>query len=283
MRSARAALGQRARPRPGERRFFVGGFHRKLDQLSDQIIVHSQSSKEILTSQGVDEASVCVIPHGTDLVEPGNPQKGRELAQARDGEQILLCFGFIHMQKNLQAAIRALPGVLKKAPETRLVIAGRPGGGAWFNRMYVAHLKRVASRCGVADRVTFLDRFLDDPQMSDLHAAARVMLLPYSQGYGSASGVLHMAMAYGIPVVCSQSIKFEEVGTHVSEDLLIDTGHLDQWSDKIIELLHNDAAHQTISDAMRAYGAQTLWSEIAQRHLHVYRNMGQPQEEHTAS
>jgi glycosyltransferase involved in cell wall biosynthesis len=256
-----------------ERKPFVVRFHRGLAQSASAVVVHSETSRRILVAHGMPQQLIDLIPHGTDEPARGDAAAGRRILGVEAGEPVLLFFGFVHMQKNVQVLLRALKLVVRQVPDVRLAIVGKPGGDAWFNRLYARWLARLSSKLGLERNVVIVDRFVEDPEAIDIHAASLMMLLPHNQGYGSASGVVHSAMAMGLPLLCSDSIKFEEVGTHVSPDLLVSARDPRAWARKIIELLEDEGRRQRIAERVREYARQTHWSEVAREHTAVYRRV----------
>lgn len=256
-----------------ERKPFAASFHRRLSRTVDTIIVHSETSRQILAVHGVPEKLIELIPHGTDDPRRGDPAIGRELLGVGDSARVLLFFGFVHMQKNVHVLLKALVRVVRRAPDVKLAIVGKPGGDAWYNRAYARWLARLARRLDIEQHVVIIDRFVNDEEAADIHAAALAVMLPHAQGYGSASGVVHNAMAQRLPVLCSDSIKFDEVATNVSPELLVPTRNVRAWADKMLMLLENDAWHELIVERVEKYARATRWPEVGRRHERVYRRI----------
>ena len=256
-----------------ERKPFAAGFHRRLAASSDSIIVHSKGSGDILVSHKVPRHKIATIAHGTDLPEPGDPAKGREVLGLGPDDKAILFFGFIHVQKNIQVVVKALPRIVEQVPEAKLVIAGKVGGDAWYNRMYLNSLRRKIRSLKMDDRAAIVDGFIPDENIPDIHAAARVMVMPHAQGYGSASGVVHNAMAMGLPMVCSDSIKFEEVASNISKELLVPAHKPRRWAEMIVRMLRDDDFYEDMKRRGTSYAEETLWPVVAGQHLDLYREL----------
>jgi glycosyltransferase involved in cell wall biosynthesis len=207
----------------------------------------------------------------------GDAAVGRRILGVPEGVPVLLFFGFVHVQKNVHMLLRALQLVVRRRPEVRLAIVGKPGGDAWYNRLYAAWLARRVAWLGLDQNVVFVSRFVEEPEAIDIHAASDLVLLPHKQGYASASGVVHSAMAMGLPLLCSDSVKFEEVGTNVSPDLLVSARDHRAWARKILELLDDDDQRQRIAEQVAQYARETRWSEVAREHAEVYRRVVEDQ------
>lgn len=249
-----------------ERQLKVAQAHRAIAQLAHGLVVHSQGAKQVLCDQGVPPHKITVIPHGTDAPQRGDAQRGRALMGFDERARVVLAFGFIHAQKNLQVLVRALAQARRSDPLLHLVLAGKPGGDAWYNRAYLRGLRLLAVRHGVQRQVQILQRFIPEDDVLDLHAAARLVALPYRQGYASASGVVHGALAMGRPLLCAAGPKFEEVGEHIDPALLIDAGDVRAWAQGMVRLSGDEAWRAEVLQKIEAYAQATTWPKVAQAH-----------------
>jgi glycosyltransferase involved in cell wall biosynthesis len=256
-----------------ERKPFAARFHRRLGRAVDAIVVHTETSADILQAHGVPAARIAQIPHGTDDPLRGDPLAGRRILGVGPRARVLLFFGFVHVQKNIHVLLAALERVVSRAPDATLAIVGKPGGDAWYNRLYARYLARRARRAGLERNVAIVDRFVSDAEAVDIHAAALMVLLPHAQGYGSASGVVHNAMALGLPVVCSDSLKFEEVARNISPELLVPAHAPRAWAEKICALLEDEELRAAYTAQVEAYARRTRWSEVARQHTELYRRV----------
>lgn len=255
-------------PRSGvvERKFNVRRFHRRLGAAADALLVHTHGSKQILVEQGLAASRIHVVPHGTDPQTDGDAARGYALLDVPQGAPLVLFFGFVHMQKNIQVLVRAV----SELPGVHLGIAGKPGGNAWYNHAYLRTLRALARARGVADRVHFLDRFIADDEVPDLHAAASLVALPHAQGYASASGVVHGAMAMARPMLCATGPKFEEVATEIDGSLLLPTHDAHAWAAAIGRLVGDGALRGEVTAKTVAYADRTRWPMVAADHLAMY-------------
>jgi glycosyltransferase involved in cell wall biosynthesis len=253
-----------------ERKPFVARFHKKVFRAVDLAIVHNNGSRDILLDHGYGGSGIAVIPHGTDAPVEGDPGAGRRILGTGEGDAVILFFGFIHVQKNIQVVIKAMPSILEKVPSAKLVIAGKEGGDAWYNRIYLNYLRRLVRRLGIEDRVSMVSTFIPDENVPDIHAAAKLVVMPHSQGYGSASGVVHNAMTMGLPMVCSDSIKFEEVADRISPDLSVGTHDKRAWIRMIVKLLEDQDYYEEVKSKVAAYAGETEWHQVGKLHMERY-------------
>ncbi len=151
----------------------------------DRVVAHSEGAVERLVALGVDRERIVRIAHPLFV-----PAPGRELAPP--GGATLLFFGLIRRSKGLDVLLRALPAIVERVPEARLVVAGDPIEP-------VEPLQRLAAELGVADRVDWRLGYLPDAAVADAMEEAAVVCLPYRKI--ESSGVLAMALGHGRPAV----------------------------------------------------------------------------------
>ena len=256
-----------------ERKPHAVAFHRKLSTLCDAIVVHQPSMAKILESQGITSDRIFEIPHWTGPAMHGDGAALRERLEIPGDAPLLLFFGFIHIQKNLHTVLKAMPMLLEKVPEARLLIAGSIAGGTWYNNVYHAYLKRIVNSGNLRYRIHAVNQFIQQDDVEDYYSAADVVLLPYRQGYGSASGVAHLALAARKLMLCSDGPKFEEIGLHVSRDLMVTGYSPASWAEKIAWLLSDSAPRAELLQKIEHCAEASSTASVAERHFKLYKGL----------
>jgi glycosyltransferase involved in cell wall biosynthesis len=188
--------------------------YRKLSGLSNHVIVHTQAARASLTSQvGESAGALSVVPH-PDTKPPrvvSSPDYLRRQFNLGDAE-LLLAFGFIHVDKGLGDLIKALR-ILRKSNThplngIRLVIAGavRPRSGLFRifelrDRIHFARVLRRSHRSGLDD-IVVLTGYVPEEDVAGWFKAAAGLVLPYRRT--EQSGVASLANAFGVPVLASK-------------------------------------------------------------------------------
>jgi glycosyltransferase involved in cell wall biosynthesis len=188
--------------------------YRKLSRLSDHVIVHTQAARAFLTGQEREPAgAVSVVPH-PDTKPPrvvSSPDYLRRQFNLGDAE-LLLAFGFIHVDKGLGDLIKALSILRKYETKSldgiRLVIAGavRPRHGLFRvfelrDRIHFARVLRRSHRSGL-DKIVVLTGYVPEGDVAGWFKAAAGLVLPYRRT--EQSGVASLANAFGVPVLASK-------------------------------------------------------------------------------
>jgi glycosyltransferase involved in cell wall biosynthesis len=161
------------------------------------IICVCQALKDRLVELGVPAERVLVLRNGVDL-NLFSPQP-RDEARAETGirGRTLLCVGHLIERKGHHLVIGALPAL---PSDVRLTIVGT---GPWEGR-----LRELASRLGVADRVSFAGAQTQE-RLRRFYAAADALVLASSRE--GMANVLLESLACGTPVVATPAWGTPEV------------------------------------------------------------------------
>lgn len=160
---------------------------------------------------------------------PVTPEEAAEL-KARYGfapeDRLLLCVGELLPNKNQQQVIRAMPAILSRVPEAKLLLAGNGS-----NR---PALEELTASLGLEEHVTFLgyctvlqdyQRFIDVGVSCSIREGLGVNLIE--------------AMLNRNPVVATRNRGHNELVTDGENGYLVDVGDVDGLCDKIAELLED--------------------------------------------
>ncbi|HET7450689.1 MAG TPA: glycosyltransferase, partial [Gaiellaceae bacterium] len=229
--------------------------------LRDAAAIHvtSASEGEAVSALGYG-ALVREIPMGIEL--PSVAEPGHAVV---DGPLRLLFLSRIHPGKGLPLVFDALRRLADDGVRFELAVVG-DGDAA-----YVAEMKAMAQRLGVADRVVFLGRLEGDAKLRRLHHAD-VFVLPSShENFGLAVGE---ALGAGLPVVISDQVGIAGDVLDAGAGLVtrLDAGDI---ANAIRELAGDPARRASMGRAGRrlaegryswaeaAHGLRTLYEDIA--------------------
>lgn len=164
----------------------------------DAYITHSESDKQLVAKRyAITPEKIHVIPHGLydQYGELLDTKEARKSLLIKD-EFVILSFGLIRKYKGIPYLIRAfeqLPSEVLK--NSRLLIVGE----IWEDRKEL--LDQIKSS-PYYDRITLVDEYVPDEKVNLYFSAADVVVLPYLRA--SQSGIAHIAMSFGKPVVVSE-------------------------------------------------------------------------------
>ena len=185
----------------GEMRFpaaraYVGLLAPFLIRMASALVVHSEHDRRALKEQyRLRDRKVALIPHGPyDHYQLADEQQSLRTASVACCN--LLYFGVIRPFKGLEDLISAFDSI----PEARiqdywLTVVGETWEG-WTLP------SELMGRSRYRDRITFVNRYVRDEEVAAYFAGADAVVLPYHRS--SASGPLHVAMSWGLPVIVTE-------------------------------------------------------------------------------
>ncbi len=225
----------------------------------DGLFVHTERlAEELSLFLGRRHPPIHIMPHGVWTVEP-QPMPSIE---ERMASKRLLFFGAIRRNKGLGrllAALRRLPGY-------SLTIAGDPLEAEYFQTEVLPEVKRLQAE---GFDINLIDRFISNEEVGSLFASHSAIVLPYTKEFVAQSGVLFMALAYGLPVVSSEAgglrdlfNEFRIGTTFTGEDpgTLVDA----------IRRLHSAESTRDLAREIHAARGKYSWKQAADVTLDVY-------------
>jgi glycosyltransferase involved in cell wall biosynthesis len=109
----------------------------------------------------------------------------------------LLFFGTIRRDKGLDLLLDAMP----QLGGFQLTVAGAPCEAGYFRSEIMPRIRQLRS---AGHPIELIDRFVSDEQAGSLFASHSALVLPYTKDFTAQSGVVFLALAHEIPVVCSE-------------------------------------------------------------------------------
>jgi D-inositol-3-phosphate glycosyltransferase len=168
----------------------------------DHIIVHTEKMKQQLLEEfGVRESNVTVLPCGiNDMVSATDMTRAeaRSRIGLREGEKVALFFGVITPYKGLEVLLGAMAGLKSGHDPVKLIITGKVDRGC---EAYGNELRVLIEEQGLQDQVVDRIGFIPDSDVEIYFKAADLLVLPYRYIYQS--GVLFLALRFGLPVIAS--------------------------------------------------------------------------------
>jgi glycosyltransferase involved in cell wall biosynthesis len=219
--------------------------------LADRIFVHTEKMRsELLADFGVHAPSITVIPFGINNAVP-HTTLSREQARQRLGvakeEKAILFFGRIGPYKGLEYLVEAFEQILAKDDAYRLLIVGKPKGGA---KKYLEGIQKKISLHIKPGRVVQRIEFVSDQDTELYFKAADVLILPYTEV--CQSGVLLLSYSFGLPVIAT------DVGSMREGIVEGKTGLLCQPGDTV-----------NLARTIEAYFSGDLYAQLDQRRQEI--------------
>lgn len=190
----------------------------------DHIFVHTaQMKRELIEEFKARESNVTVIPFGMNNSVPFTKLTAADAKLRlgiKRGEQTILFFGNIGPYKGLEHLVSAFQMIVARNAGYRLVIAGKPRGGA---EKYVNEIREATSRDVAEGRIIQRIEHIPDHEIETYFKAADVLVLPYTHIFQS--GVLFLGYSFGLPVIAT------DVGSLRNDVIEGETGFICKPSD----------------------------------------------------
>jgi glycosyltransferase involved in cell wall biosynthesis len=226
-------------------------FYRRFDRL----IVHSEAAREAVREMKVDRP-MRVVPHGPydlfRLTDMTRKDARRNIGVDPD-DCVILFFGHLEPRKGVLEFLEAAERSRHQA-RLRFVVAGSSEGASSGPA-----LRAALDRARDFGNVLIRDERIPFEEVESYFAASDVVALPYREG--TTSGVLKLAVAFGVPVIASRigDLPYE---VPAGAGILIEPGH--RMADQLVEaLLQIGTELDSRTAAMRAASDVQSWQSVA--------------------
>jgi glycosyltransferase involved in cell wall biosynthesis len=251
-----------ARPTPVQRRIIE-----RLAERSARLVTMTERGRTILVERyGAPDERVEVIPHGV----PDFPSIDPALAKARVGvgdAPLILSFGLLGPHKRIELVLDALARIEGDVPEASLAIVGvtHPEIRRRTGEAYRGELAGQAARLGLAGRVRFVDRYVDDTELATWLSASDIFVTLYANAQQITSGTLAYAVAAGAAVV---STPYEHALDLLRDGrgVLVPFDDVDALAGALTGLLTDVRWQRAIRRRARAHGRTMIWPRVAERY-----------------
>lgn len=227
-----------------------------------KLITHSEAAKQALQTMGVRRPTL-VVPHGiydlfklTDL----SKDEARRMLGLPDDTHVCLFFGHLETRKGLQVLIDAAERLQGNGGHHFVIAGGRDANdGSDAYRGALARAARLAN-------VTLLDHRIPFEEVERFFVAADAVALPYLEG--TTSGVLKLALAFGVPVVATPVGDFPEQVPQGAGVFIEPGGDVPVALIRGLDALKGDPSYRHCMSSSRD---QAQWSDIAAQYLQFLR------------
>ena len=224
---------------------------------ASEVIVNSNYMKsELQRLFGLPFEKINVVPNGVNLNLYSGVERDYEFRRqyAADNEKIILFVGRLVYEKGIQHLIAAMPKILEKYHDSKLVIAGKGG--------MIDELKAQVNAMGISNKVYFTG-YMNSKQVVKMYKCADVAVFPST--YEPFGIVALEGMLSGTPVVVSDVGGLNEIVQHGENGMKSYAGNPNSLADSIVSLLYDPALCMKVAKNAKAkVRAEYNWQKIAQ-------------------
>ncbi len=231
-------------------------------EATDVIVNSNYMKNELQRLFGLPYDKINVIPNGVNLNLYSGVERDYNFRRmyAMDNEKIILYLGRLVYEKGVQNLISAMPKILDKYNDAKLVVAGKGG--------MIDELRNQVNYMGIQNKVYFTG-YLDSESVKKMYKCADVAVFPST--YEPFGIVALESMLSGTPTVVSDVGGLNEIVDHGVDGMKSYAGNPNSIADSVLALLYDQGLCNNISKNAKAKVKNNFnWNKIAQDTHYVY-------------
>ena len=229
---------------------------------SSEVIVNSNYMKnEVQRLFGLPYDKINVIPNGVNLQLFSNVNVDYDFRRqyAMDNEKIILYVGRLVYEKGIQNLIAAMPKILDRYHDSKLIICGRGG--------MIDELREQVKYLGIDNKVYFAG-YCDSKKMQKMYKCADVAVFPST--YEPFGIVAIESMLSGTPTIVSDVGGLNEIVEHGVTGMKSYAGNANSIADSVLALLFDPKLCANISqNAIKMVKENYNWAKITDNTYYV--------------
>jgi glycosyltransferase involved in cell wall biosynthesis len=235
---------------------------RTANRLAHAFLFYGKREYDMYARRGVDMRRYFVLNNALDtrpvqaLIDALTPEEleAFQKEQGLFGRRVLIYTGRLLKDKCLDQALSAMPRILAKIPNAKLLLVG--------DGPEMANLQAQAKQLNLEDAVRFTGGVFDDATLTRYYLSSELAISP-----GYVGLMVNHAFMYGLPVLTNDNL-----WSHSPEVAMIQPGETGAWfkdndvndfADKAVEMLGNP---QELA-RMRENCRRMIASEYNERHM----------------
>jgi glycosyltransferase involved in cell wall biosynthesis len=243
----------------------------RIAKRADAITVMVGAAVDLLVDvYGVDERKVVVIPHGVpDIGFTSTRYAKKQLGL--ENNFVIAGFGLLSEGKGYEYAIKAMPQILEKHPNARLLILGEthPVVLRREGERYRQSLVKLIKELNLGKVVKFVNRYMTLGEIINYLKATDIYVTPFIGLEQITSGTLSYAIGAGKVCVSTPYRYAEEVMSN-DRGVLVPPKDPEALATAVNALLSNPRRRNLLSKNAYAYGRNMIWPSVALRHLDLF-------------
>ncbi|HEY5530370.1 MAG TPA: glycosyltransferase family 4 protein [Candidatus Anoxymicrobiaceae bacterium] len=237
----------------------------KVVRMSDRVIVPCLGFMDLFPERyGIPPDKMVLVPNYQDLATLVEPDKMEPIGADPGFFNVTFVGSVGTPGRGVQVAVEAMPHVLERMPDARLVIVG--------DGSYLPELKKLAERLGVQDSVQFTG-WVDFSEVPGYIAGSDVCIITFLKevsqyNYGNPHK-LFQYMAAKKPVLVSDCY---EIGRHVRESgsgLVFASGDAVDFAEKLSEMRPEELRRSMGENGFRAVMERYNFESLSDRILEM--------------
>lgn len=246
-------------------------FQTRIYNLFDGIIWHTEQDKERMAKTGVSTAQA-VIEHGnysfyTDYGTEITQAAAREQLGIGESTHVFLFFGYLRQDKRLDLLLESFAQLQDtQSADTTLLIAGQ----SIDDDLTESYLDLIDEH-DLSEHVQTHIGFVENEDVPIYFEAADTLVTPYDTI--SESGVVHIGLAFGLPVIATDVEGFAETFEEGKNGLLVPPDSQSRLTDAMEYTIDHKPEMREMGEYNRTQAEESGWEEIAQETIDFYNHI----------
>lgn len=160
-------------------------------------------------------------------------EAARKILDIKDDEKVILFFGFVRRYKGLQYLIKAMPRILKKLNNIKLLIVGD------FDNDKDEYLQLIDDY-NIQQSVCIYEGYIPDNDVEKFFSASDLIVLPYESA--TQSGIVQIAFGFGKPVIVTNVGGLPEAVADGITGYVVEPKNPDALANSVIKFFNEDKA-----------------------------------------
>ena len=237
-------------------------------RLADVLTILSDSyAKTSKVLQGV-RGKLKRVPGGVDLRE-FSPTSNHEHKQTPP--PTILFVGKIIHYKGVEYLIDAMPTVLARVPNAKLVLSGRSNSQR-YTRMIANRIAESPAR----DAILWEDEWIDRPALIQRLRECTVLVLPSVSRREAFGMVLIEAMSVGKPVIATSIPGPRDIVKDGINGFLVPPRDSEKLAESIVSILGDEALSTNMGHASRELARQYAWDRVTAQYVSIIESVSPP-------
>jgi D-inositol-3-phosphate glycosyltransferase len=237
---------------------------------ADAIVASTEHERQSLVEQyGAETGRIKVMPPGVDLRLFAPVDRDAARSTLGLSGEVLLFVGRIDPVKGLDTLLEAV-ALLRERPALQLLVAGGAGPDTSHLDPDEAHLRALARRLGITDRVRWLGP-VEQERLPLYYSGADVCVVP--SRYESFGLVALEALACGAAVVASRVGGLPTIVRDGENGLLVPWRTPEEFAGRIVRVLDDPELAAQLRRAARPSMARFSWTATARRVFNLYHDL----------
>lgn len=244
-------------------------YYKKVYGLMDELILQTEENveqfKTLFPKVNSTKIHLCYHGHFLDFANVHGKAESREKLSLPKDKFIFMFFGQIKKVKGVDLLIQAFADVLKKYPNSYLLIAGK----VWHNNFNP--YQGLIEKLQLKDFVRTDIKFIPDEDVGYYFSACDIVCLPYTELYQS--GVVQLSYSYKKPAIVSDLPAFLTVVKEQENGYVFKNGNIQSLSEAMNKAIENKDCLESLGQIGYQFIKDKFdWDKIAGKVVNIYAN-----------